>query len=121
MQILGESKLSATATTRQADPCKEVRTLRGWHDAMVAALSRLEVPPAPSVYDRRGDKVWWLQDEARYLRAVVAALSPVFDLAAADAADFAGARVEDFAIVEAAAEDFIAPLVRAAEELEDSR
>lgn len=91
-------------------PRDDADTLRARHDAMVSALTRLAVPPAPSVYDRRGDRIWWLEDEIRYLRAVVAALAPVFDLAAADAADHAGARIEDFAIVEGAVEDFIAPL-----------
>lgn len=90
-------------------------TLRSRHHQTVCRLAALPLPPAPSVYDSRSELGHLLLDQITYLRQVVDAVATVFEGAADDAADYAGARAESFDIVRAAVEDFVAPITIAAE------
>jgi hypothetical protein len=110
---------SSTISARKPCPSRwrERDTLRGRHNEALRRLAALLVPPPPSVYDSRSELGYLLHDQVAYLRQVVDALAPVFERTADDAVDYGGARTESFDLVRAAAEDFIAPLVNAAEDL----
>ena len=75
------------------------------------------MPPPPSVYDSRCEVGHLLLDQVTFLRQVIESVAEVFERAADDAADYAGARVESFDLVRAALEDFVAPITDAAERL----
>lgn len=92
-------------------------TLRGEHNQMVKRLAALPVPPAPSVYDTHSDLGYLLQDQITYLRALLDAFAPLFERCADNAADHGGAKAESFDLIRGAAEDFIAPIGMAGEEL----
>lgn len=94
-------------------------TLRTRHHQTVCRLAALSVPPAPSVYDSRCELGHLLLDQIAYLRQVTDAVATVFEGAADDGADYAGARAESFDLVRAAVEDFVAPITIAAERLVD--
>lgn len=90
-------------------------TLRARHNALVAKLTNLPVPPRPDVYMRVSTIQECMADDVKYLRAVFDAFRPVCERIADDAADYGGARIESFDIVLAAIEDFLDPVVAAAE------
>jgi len=94
-------------------------TPRSRHQETVCRLAALPPPPAPSVYDSRSELGYLLLDQVTYLRQVADALATVFEGAADDGADYAGARAESFDLVRAAVEDFVAPITIAAEHLVD--
>lgn len=92
-------------------------TLRARHTETVRRLAALPVPPPPSVYDPPSEIGFLLIDHIAYLRAAIDALESLFERCADDAADHGGARAESYDLIRAAAEDFIAPISAAAEEL----
>lgn len=107
------------APLRRTEP-----TLSELHNRLLAKLTNLAVPPSCQVFDAHGERAWWLEANAQYLRAIIDAIEPVFSKAADDARGYScsGASFEDFAIVEGGALDFISPFhVAADEELEASR
>ena len=94
-------------------------TLRVSYNHTVRRLAALPVPPPPSIYDSRCELGHLLLDQVKFLRQVIDAVAAVFERAADDAADYAGARAESFDLVRAALEDFVAPITDAAERLVD--
>lgn len=96
-------------------------TLRARHHETVCRLAALPVPPSPSVYDSRVEIGHLLLEHIAYLRQVADAVATVFERAADDGADHAGARAESFDLVRAAVEDFVAPITIAAERLVDGK
>lgn len=105
-------------------PAPNVAPLRELHNRLLAKLTNLAVPPSCQVFDAHGERAWWLEANAQYLRAIIDAIEPVFSKAADDARGYScsGASFEDFAIVEGGALDFISPFhVAADEEREASR
>ena len=89
-------------------------TLSRRHSEALRRLATLSVPPSPSLHDPERVLGRLLLDHAAYLRAVTETLAPVFERCADDAADYAGARSEDFDLVRASVEDFVAPIASAA-------
>ena len=110
---------SAAPPERSLSSLRMRDTPRSRHQGTVCRLAALPVPPAPSVYDSRSELGHLLLDQVTYLRQVTDAVATVFEGAADDGADYAGARVESFDLVRAAVEDFVAPITIAAEHLID--
>ena len=110
---------SATAFEQFRSSQRTRDTLRARYQRTVCRLTALPVPPPPSVYDSRCEVGHLLLDQVTFLRQVVDAVAAVFERAADDAADYAGARAESFDLVRAALEDFVTPITDAAERLVD--
>ena len=95
---------------------KVLDTLRARHNQAVADLTKMNVPPSPTLYDSPCERAWLLEHQVDYMRAVWAAVKPCFERCADDARDYCGARVMDIDFIDAALADITAGFINAVEQ-----
>jgi len=110
-----DTLIAASEVQRRAF-AKALDSLRARHNQAVADLTKMRVPPSPELFDTHGEKAWLLEAHVDYMRAVWAAVKPVFERCADDARDHCGARIETVDLMDATLADIAAGFTNAAEE-----
>ena len=95
---------------------KVLDTLRSRHNQAVADLTKMNVPPSPTLYDSPCERAWLLEHQVDYMRAVWAAVKPCFERCADDARDYCGAHVEPVDLIDATLTDITSGFINAVEQ-----
>ena len=109
--------LTTASEMQRAAFSRALDSLRARHNQAIADLTKLPVPPSPTLFDSHGERAWLLEAHVTYMRACWAALKPCFERCADDARDYTGARIESIDLMDATLDgDIIPGFERAVEE-----